>query len=52
MSKSFAKTQILGHAGAEPHPGATTVPGTASDSAAENSAAVTCDEKDDLSSIF
>jgi len=36
----------------EPHAGATAVPGAANGSAAENSAAVTSDEKDDLSSIF
>ena len=36
----------------EPHADATAVPGATNGSAAENSAAVTCDEKDDLSSIF
>ena len=36
----------------EPHAGATAVPGAANDSAAENSTAVTSDEKDDISSIF
>ena len=36
----------------EPHAGATAGPGAANGSAAENSVGVTCDEKDDLSSIF
>jgi single-strand DNA-binding protein len=36
----------------EPQAGARAVPGAANGSAAENSAGATCDEKDDLSSIF